>query len=312
MKKIIDWLLDGDVSIQYQTKRDILDCNKKEVLLLQKRISEKGWGKSFLDKRDNETGLWGKGIYSPKWISTHYTLLDLKNINIYPTNSKYIKSSKILLNNLWFNMGKIREDSYLDVCIAGMILSICCYAKVKSKKIFEIIDYLLKRQYLDGGWNCRWEKGDMHSSVHTTINVLEGIRDYIKNNYKYRVEELSKRVRDSHEFLFKHRLFKSHRTGEIMKKQMTMLSFPGRWRYDILRSLDYFQSVDQKFDKRMNDAIEILIKKKRKNNRWSLQQKYPGLSHFDMEQSGEDSRWNTLRALRVLKEYKKNFYNHII
>lgn len=312
MGKIIDWLLMGDVAIQFQTKRDLLDCSKKEVKVLQNKISKQGWGKIFLDKRDNNTDFWGKGIYSPKWISTHYTLLDLKNIGISPTNLKFIKSSKILLEKLWYNKGKIRKDRFLDVCIAGMLLSICCYAKVKSKKIFEIIDYLIERQYPDGGWNCRWETGDSHSSVHTTINVLEGIRDYLNNNYEYRSQELEKLIKDTHEFLFQHKLFKSHRTGKVMNKRMLMLSYPSRWRYDILRSLDYFQEIDKKFDNRMSDAVDILIKKKKKNNRWPLQQKHPGLIHFDMEKTGKDSKWNTLRALRVLKKYKIEYYKQVI
>lgn len=309
MENIIDWLLKGDVAIQFQTKRDLLDTNEKELKELQKRISEQGWGKAFLDKRDNETGLWGKGIYTPKWISTHYTLLDLKNIGLDPTNPYYLESSKILLEKLWYNKGKVGKDRYQDVCVSAMVLSICCYAEVKSEKIGEIVDYLIDRQYPDGGWNCNWQKGDNHSSVHTTLSVLEGIRDY--KNYEYRLKELSQKVRDGHEFIFNHNLFKSHRTGEVMNKGMLMLSYPPRWRYDILRCLDYFQSVDEKYDNRMDDALDILMKKKRKNNRWPLQQKQPGLVHFDMETPGKDSRWNTLRALRVLRKYCFRYYESL-
>jgi hypothetical protein len=310
MENIVDWLLKGDVAIQFQTRRDFLDSSEKELIKLQKKISEQGWGKAFLDRRDSKTGLWGKGIYTPKWISTHYTLLDLKNIGLDPANSQYVESSKIILENLWYNKGKVRKERYQDVCVSAMVLSMCCYAKIESEKIGEIVDYLIDRQYPDGGWNCNWQKGDTHSSVHTTLSVLEGIRDY-KNGYEYRIEELHQKVRDGHEFILSHNVYKSHRTGEVMNKRMLMLSYPTRWRYDILRCLDYFQSVNEKYDKRMDDAIDILVKKKRKNNKWPLQHKQPGLVHFDMESPGKDSRWNTLRALRVLKKYCCEYYDEI-
>jgi hypothetical protein len=291
--EIIHWLLKGDIAIQFQTKRDLLDYSENELKNLQEKISNEGWGKAFLEKRNINNGMWGNGIYSPKWISTHYTLLDLKNIRLNPNHPYYIKGSSLLLEKLWYNKGLVKKKRYQDVCICGMLLSICCYAGIQSGKIFEIVDYLINRQYADGGWNCRWEKGDVHSSMHTTLNVIEGIRDYRDNNYQYRSNELNQKLEQVHEFILKHHLFKSHRTGEIMDKKMLMLSYPTRWKYDILRCLDYFQSVNKPYDKRMDNAIEILIKKKRKNNRWPLQHKHPALVHFDMEKTGDDSRWNT-------------------
>ena len=308
IKNIITWLLSGDVSIQHKTKRDLLNTSLKELGLLQIRITSEGWGKAFLDRRDSKTGKWGNGFYSPKWISTHYTLLDLKNIGIHPKTPEYIQSCKILLEVLWFNKGRIRKDRFLDVCICGMLISLCCYARIESKKIYEIVDYLLDKHYPDGGWNCQWEKVDTHSSVHTTINVLEGIRDYENNGYEYRIQELKQNQEQAHEFLLQHELYKSHRTGEIIKRGFLMLSFPARWRYDILRCLDYFQSINQQYDRRMNDALNILIKKRRNTGKFPVQQKYPGLVHFDMEQTGQDSRWNTLRALRVLKRYENEYF----
>ena len=312
MENIIDWLLNGDVAIQFQTKRDLMNCDPKEINVLQARISKEGWGKDLLERRNNTTGLWGNGIYTPKWISTHYTLLELKNLGLLPTESAYIESSQILLDKMWKDKGKVTKDRYQDLCVCAMIINIAAYANIKSKKLFEIVDYLIDHQYEDGGWNCNWQRGDMHSSLHTTLSVLEGIDEYEKNDYKYRIKELvSSRIR-AHSFILKHNIFQSHRTGEPVSKHMLMLSYPGRWKYDILRCLDYFQAVNETYDNRMDDAIAILLKKKRKNNKWPLQQKHPGLTHFDMEQTGTDSRWNTLRALRVLKKYRFNYYSLIV
>lgn len=79
-----------------------------------------------------------------------------------------------------------------------------------------------------------------------------------------------------------------------------MLSYPSRWKYDILRALDYFRDAAVPYDPRMQDALDVLLSKRRKDGRWPVQAKHPGQTHFDMEQTGQPSRWNTLRALRVL------------
>jgi len=184
-----------------------------------------------------------------------------------------------------------------------MFLHICCYAKIKSDKIYEIVDYLIDKHYADGGWNCMWYEGHTHSSLHTTLSVLEGIHDYKENGYTYRLDELLQQRSEAHEFILKHRLYKSDKTGNIITNSFTMLSFPGRWFYNILRCLDYFQSIDLPYDERMLDAINVLLKKRRKNGKWPVQYKKSGLVHFDMEKTGSDSRWNTLRALKVLKKY---------
>jgi hypothetical protein len=156
----------------------------------------------------------------------------------------------------------------------------------------------------DGGFNCHSNrKGAVHSSLHTTLSVAEGILEYSKSGYKYRTSELQKAEQGSREFILQHRFYKSDRTGKIIDKKMLMLSYPSRWRYDILRALDYFQFAGVDYDNRMDNAIEVLLIKRRKYGNWPLQTKHPGQTHFDMEKSGEPSRWNTLRALRVLKHY---------
>jgi hypothetical protein len=156
----------------------------------------------------------------------------------------------------------------------------------------------------DGGFNCESNtKGAMHSSVHSTISVLEGIFEYARCGNRYRLKELQESADNARAFLLQHRLFRSDRTGEIIDKRMLMLSYPSRWRYDILRALDYFQFAGISYDPRMQDAIDVLKKKRRKDNKWPVQAKHPGKTHFEMEKTGGPSRWNTLRAMRVLQHF---------
>jgi hypothetical protein len=152
----------------------------------------------------------------------------------------------------------------------------------------------------DGGWNCRRPDGATHASVHTTISALEGLRLYEVHRGR-NVQAVRAALRSGREFLLVHRLFRSHRTGEIIKPVFIRFSFPPRWHYDILRALDYFQAVNAPCDRRMVEAIDIVRSSQRKDGRWALQHSYKGKTYFELERLGAPSRWNTLRALRVLR-----------
>lgn len=302
-KNIIDWLLDGDVSIQYQVYRDLLGSDRPK---LRNRIETEGWGLKFLSYRKQD-GHWGLRFYQPKWISTHYTLLDLKNLNISPENKK-IKESIIKIfqtekepDSGIYPVGKYKK---CDVCLNGMVLNYASYFKIDERSLVSIIDFLLAEKMNDGGFNCLSNTaGAMHSSLHTTLSVLEGIAEYQKNGYTYRLAELLDAKKTSEEFILMHRLFLSDRTGKVIKPDFLKLFYPGRWFYDILKALDYFQHAKVDYDHRMKEAIEVILRKRTKEGLWKLPSKHPGQTHFDMEKAGEPSRWNTLRALRVLKHF---------
>jgi len=311
MESLLKWLLEGDPAIAYQTERDLLGAGSERLKILQKRLETEGWAKAFLEKRDPKTGLWANGLYSPKWISTTYAMLDLKNCGIDPQLEVYQKSARLLLEGLWKIPEKKRER-WQDLCICGMLLNLCCYGKIQHKKLEENIDYILDKQFADGAWNCRWEFDHDHSSLHTTINILEGLLEYKKNGYRYRLDEIERAVQEAHEFILMHRLFLSDRTGDVIDPKMTMLSYPGRWRYDVLRCLDYFQAAELPYDARMEDAFALIEKKRRKDDTWPVQQKYTGRVYFDMEQTGKSSRWNTLRVLRVYQYYGRTLSKKVI
>jgi len=301
---VLRWLLEGDVSIRYQVHRDLLG---REKISLRDRIAKKGWGARFLSLRKKE-GHWGQRFYQPKWISTHYTLLDLKNLAISPNNKQIKESISLALKTAKGQDGgilPIGPDRRSEVCVSGMFLNYAAYFQTDENELSSIVDFILSEYMNDGGFNCNSNRnGAVHSSLHTTISVLEGILEYKNNGYKYRIKDLLKAESTSREFILQHRLFRSHRTGEIIDKKMLMLSYSSRWKYDILRALDYFQFAGAKYDSRMDDAIQVLLKKRRSDDTWPLQAKHPGKVHFDMEKTGSPSRWNTLRALRVLRYFE--------
>ncbi len=305
--QIINWLLEGDVSVQYQVYRDLLKLNRND---LQSRIEKEGWGNSLLKCRHTE-GHWGLGFYQPKWTSTHYTLLDLRNLCISPEQKKIRESIHRIIHSHKASDGGINPGKTImksDVCINGMFLNYACYFGSEPDDLKSIVDFLLAQQMSDGGFNCRSNRsGAVHSSLHTSLSVLEGIQEYLRNNYTYRLPELKIAQSETIEFILKHKLYQSHRTGETIDQKMLNLSYPSRWRYDILRALDSFQFSGVPFDVRMTDALEILVHKRRKDKLWPLQARHPGKVHLEMEETGKPSRWNTLRALRVLRHFQAFF-----
>jgi hypothetical protein len=302
--QIVSWLLEGDVSIQYQVHRDLLGS---ELPALRERIATEGWGAQFLRHRQ-DNGHWGRGFYQPKWISTHYSLLDIKNLGFPPDHSQIAESVSLILRDEKGKDGGINPSgtiSQSDVCINGMFLNYACYFKANETELQSVVNFVIDQHMPDGGFNCRFNRqGAVHSSLHSTISVLEGVREYAANGYQYRLSEMEQIAAGAREFILAHQLFRSHRTGETIDKRMLMLSYPSRWYYDILRTLDYFQAASIAYDLRMGPALDILKSKQRKDLTWPLQARHPGETHFDMEKPGGPSRWNTLRALRVLNHYQ--------
>lgn len=325
---LIDWLLEGDVSIQYQVHADLLAApisfacppvimdpvDTQNLKALKERISQEGWGYELLS-RQQDNGHWGLGFYQPKWISTHYTLLDLRNLCCNSTEG-IGKILQILLKENKARDGGINPIGTIkvsDVCINGMFLNYASYFNAPESELQSIIDFIMDEQMPDGGFNCRHNRSKVHhSSMHSTICVLEGIHEYLKQGYSYRRKPLKAVEHEARNFLLMHHLYKSDHTGEVIHPSMTRMPYPSRWKYDILRSLDYFAAAQVPYDDRMQDALELLISKQRPDGTWPIHARHPGEIHFEMEKAGGPGRMNTLRALRILRAYEPWILNKVL
>ena len=306
-QKTIEWLLTGDPCVCWQVQRDLLDKKPAVYQQEQAKITDEGWGKKLLSHQDSE-GTWGGGFYSPKWISTTYTLLALRRLGLPSENEAAHQGCNLLLERGFFEPdGGINFSpnyNYSETCITGMILSLLGYFSIPDKRIHRIANHLLVQQMVDGGWNCRSYLGDTHSSFHTTISALEGLLAY-QTLYPDKNKKITAARERAHEFLLQHKLYQSHRTGEVVKEQMTRFPFPPRWYYDFLRALDYFQSAGAERDQRFKDAVNLLISKQKNNGLWASYRGPSGRTFFELEPAGKPSRMNTLRALRVLRWWDK-------
>jgi len=306
--KIISWLLEGDPSIRWQVQRDLLKLPPAKFEAERKKIAKDGWGKRLLDKQDSD-GRWGGGMYGPKFISTTYTMLTLRLLGLPKNNQQAKRACKLFLHEGFYMDGGINFFSrkiwkHSETCITSMILALLAYFRYADDLIHEIAAHVIGQQMDDGGWNCESYSGATHSSFHTTISALEGLYEY-ECAFPERSRRISQIRARGHEFLLTHQLYKSHLTGKIFDKKITTMPFPPRWRYDFLRGLDYFRACNAPKDERMKDAVQLLNDKQKPDGRWVLNTGMSGKKFFQMEKAGQASRWNTLRAKRVLNWWEK-------
>jgi hypothetical protein len=302
----IDWLMEGDPAIRWQTMRDLLDAPAKQWQAEQRMTLTEGWGAQLLSHQDS-AGTWGGGVYSPKWISTTYTLLMLRDIGIPRDCVPALRGARIAVDGL---VGK-EDDPQIakrlanqDRCLIGMALEIAVYFGVHDWRIEAMVDNLLDEVMPDGAWNCRRHKRPFphHSSFHTTFNVLDGLRDYIELYKGKRRADVLTAEHSALELTLQHHLFRSDKTGEVIDEKWMLMSYPHRWHYDAFRGLSYFARINAPRDARLQDAIDLLLSKRHEDGTWSNENRYSAKEFFRMEGVGrKPSRWNTLRALRILK-----------
>lgn len=297
----VDWLMTGDPAIRWQTMRDLMHAPRREWEAERTKVGLEGWGRQLLDFQD-ETGRWTPKLYGYKWISTTYSMVLLRRMGLPPRHPAALRACALFLDEgLWsdggINLSTAQRRS--ETCITGMVLALLCWFDHEDERRERLVGYLVEQQLDDGGWNCERHRGASHSSLHTTITVLEALREYAFASGRS-AEATEAAEAEGRLFLLDHRLFRSHRTGEVIDPRMTRLSFPPRWRHDVLRGLDYFRSADGERDNRLDDGIDAVMSKRRADGTWPLQQRYAGRTWFEMERVGHPSRWNTLRALRVL------------
>jgi hypothetical protein len=303
---VVDWLLQGDVAIRFQTQRDLLH---RYDVHLQERIAGEGQGGALMASRRAD-GHWGNGFYRPKWTSSHYTLLELKNLGLSRRHTSALETVVLILDTEKGQDGGLNPSTTVrqsDACVNGMALNYASYFHAEQESLQSIVDFLLGQRLPDGGFNCRLNRsGAHHSSVHTTVCVLEGLTEYQRSGYRYRLEELRSAQTDATEFLLRHHLYRSERSGRVMNPEFTRLHHPARWHFDVLRGLDALADSGTPYDPRMSDALQVVQSRCKPDGRWVANRPYRGLTHVPPTAPGQPDRWVSLIALRVLNSYPAN------
>jgi len=291
----IRWLLDSDPAIRWQVMRDLTDEVPKAIAAERSRVATEGWGAQLL-ARQSPAGSWPGGQWD---LVTLWSLVVLKDLGLDPASKEARTMIDRVDKGLVFKALNNRPFLHgeTEPCINGRILGVGTYFKEPNDAL---ADQLLGEQLEDGGWNCEAPKS-RRSSFHTTICVLEGLLEYERVRKSAAVTKARRRAED---YLLERSMFRSLRTGKVIDKRWLSFSFPMFWHYDVLRGLDYLRSAGVKPDSRVRDAIEVVVERRHQNGRWPLNHLHPESIPLEMETGvGKASRWNTLRALRVLHWY---------
>ncbi len=292
----IDWLLDSDPAIRWQVMLDLTFEPHDVVALERAKVATAGWG-AWLLALQGPTGLWAGGGLFPEWTSTTWTLMLLRDLGLdraCPEARRAI--APVREDGRWEHAGQRYFDGEVEPCINGKVVAMGAYF---GEDVDGVVERLLGEQMADGGWNCEQENGSVRGSFDTTINVLEGFLEYERATGGSD-EVRTARLRGE-EYLLERRLLRRLSTGEVIDESYTRFAFPTRWHYDILRGLDHLRNTGQPPDARASDAVELIEGKRDDDGRWSLDHTYPGEVYFAIDDGdGKPSRWNTLRAMRVL------------
>jgi hypothetical protein len=303
---VLRWLLDTDPSIRWQVLRDVQRAPAEVVARERARVAREGWGARLLATQRPDVN-WGDGVSTPFWRSNLYTLLHLRALGADPLDAVTQRAIARVRDSVTWGE-EFGDSPYfegeVEPCINGGVLALGGYFGVPSDRL---ADRLLGEQLEDGGWNCEAERGSVRSSFHTTICVLEGLREF--EEARGGDSTVAAARTRGEEYLLQRRLLRRLTTGERIEARKrgkpmppwTQLIFPSMWQYDVLRALDHLRNAGASPDERMREAIDAVIEQRQPDGRWRLDGTPRDSFDEHMEgKVGEPSRWITLRALRVL------------
>ncbi len=308
---VIRWLLDSDPAIRWQVLRDLIGAPADEVAAERARVATEGWGAQLLALQGAD-GRWGGAAWNRGWNSTMHVLWLLRLLGLDPASAEARRAVGLVRDRVtWQGSGPPEcddnpfFDGEVEPCINGQVATAGAYF---GQDVRGIVDRLLGEQLSDGGWNCEAPEGSTRSSFNTTICVLEALLEH-EHATGGSPEVTEARLRGQ-EYLLERRLFRRRSTGEVIERDRksgaawTRFAFPTWWHYDVLRGLEYLRSAGVTPDERVAEAIELVASKRDGDGRWPLETRDPGVMPVEIDETeGRPSRWNTLRALRVLDWY---------
>ena len=314
--QVIQWLLAGDPAIRWQVLHDLAGAPSAEVAAERARVATEGAGAQLLALQGND-GTWAGTAWNHGWDSTMHVLTLLREFGLDPAGAAAQRTVNLVCERVhwmgWDWDGTWRGQDFVgnpyfagevEPCINGQVAASGAYF---GQGVERIVDRLLSEQLADGGWNCEAENGSTRSSFNTTICVLEALIEYEladASRDAARISAVTAARLRGQEYLLERRLFRRLTTGEVVNPTWLQFSFPNWWHYDVLRGLEYLRRADAEPDTRASEAIALVESKRGPDGRWLLDNQYSGRMPVDLgEGVGQPSRWNTLRALRVLRWY---------
>jgi len=305
---VLDWLLDSDPSVRWQVMRDLTDAPADAVAAERARVPTEGAGARLLALQSPD-GRWGGAAWNRGWDSTMHVLTLLREMGLDPACTEARRAVRLVREHVtWQGCGPPECDGNrffageVEPCINGQVAASGAWL---GEDVRGLVERLIGEQLPDGGWNCEAPGRSTRSSFNTTICVLEALLEYerLANDAP---EVTIARLRGE-EYLLERHLFRRKSTGEAIEHDRKggaswwHFAFPTWWHYDVLRALEHLRRAGAAPDRRAAEAIDRVAAKRDADARWPLETRHPGRMPVEMDDGvGRPSRWNTLRALRVL------------
>ena len=324
--KVINWLLEeNNPSVRFFTLTSLLDrsLSDPEVGETKKAIMEKGIVPEILDKQ-NSDGSWGipERFYNDKYTGTVWTLLLLAEMAADPDDQRIKNACEFILRHSQdpegggFSYTQSTKTgtglpSGVVPCLTGnMVYTLIKLGYLNDNRLQKAIDWITKYQRADDAieeapagkvyerYNMCWGRHSCHMGVAKALKALAAIPSEMRST------ETINKTFEMTEYFLKHHIYKkSHSLGEISRPGWLKPGFPLMYQTDILELLDIFAALKIK-DPRMQDALEIIRSKQIEDGKWKLESSNNGKMLVGIEKKGKPSKWLTLKALKVLKEYQ--------
>ena len=324
----VQWLLQStDPSVRYIAATELLDKpgGTMEAAAIRRHILA---GRRVRALLAGQQGGGGFGVHPyQKWTGAHWRLVSLVELGITEECGEAVKATEPVLK--WL----LGESHLQDIpringlyrrCASqeGNALAVCSrLGMVKDPRVVKLAESLVEWQWPDGGWNCDRKADAWHSSFNESLSTLWGLTEFHRaGGDRGSLAAVGK----ASEFLLRHRLFRSCRTGEErppetfhhrvhrMVHPWTSLHYPLYWHYDILQALVVLSRGGKVNDPRTKDALDLIEDKRGSEGLWrpdgyywALRRKATraNLSNIDVVDWGRNgpNEFITLNALRVLK-----------
>ncbi len=320
-----DWLLeDNNPFVRHFTLIDILDKSIKnsEVIESKKNIMNSELIQRILLKQ-NSKGYWfePENFYiKRKYKGTVWNLIILAEIGAKGNDKRIKNACEFILKNSQnkesggFSYSRLKSgggtDSKVLPCLTGnMLWCLIRFGYIDDIRVQKGIEWITTYQRFDDGIqelpkNWPYKKHINCFGKHSChMGVVKSLKAFAEIPEEIRSKDVKITIKKGVEYLLKHHIYKrSHDLSKISKPSWLQLSFPHMYQSDILEILDILTGLGYK-DKRMQDAIDILISKQNTNGTWNLERTFNGRFITNIETKGKPSKWITLNALRVLKRH---------
>ena len=321
-----EWLLEkNNPSVRYFALIDLLDEQEmgRDVLAAKSDIMKYGVVPKIL-ARQHVGGFWEtpERFYTSKYKGGVWQLIILAELAADGNEEKVKSACEFILKNsqdpesggfsVWVSSrrGGGRHSGVIPCLTGNIVWSLIRLGYLEDPRIWRGIDWITTYQrYDDGidqkpkGWPYDRARScfGKHSCHMGVVKALKALTEIPKNR---RTKDINRSIENGVEYLLNHHIFKrSHDLSRVSKPGWLRFGFPLMYQTDVLEILGILTRLGYR-DDRMQEAIDLLTSKQDDEGRWILESTFNGRFHTNIEQKGKQSKWITLNALRVLK----NFY----